>query len=144
MIFEVAVEAIAVRSRQGVLSYAYRGAKLRGDAMDPVQAEHLLAEGLIVEVAVVAAPDDDDHGEGDLDPADAAALAAEDDFNATQGSADPGVEKPPRIALKSVLVDWLVDNTEGYSRDDLEKLNKDDLWDLIDAVDAPEATGSGD
>lgn len=40
---------------------------------------------------------------------------------------------PPRIATKSVLVDWLSDNA-GLDRAELGEQSKDDLWALIDAA----------
>jgi hypothetical protein len=52
---------------------------------------------------------------------------------------DEGVELPPKVASKPVLIQWLVDNavdSEGndYVADELEEQTKAQLWELIDAT----------
>lgn len=54
------------------------------------------------------------------------------------GSSAPAVEKPAQIATKAALVDWLADHPKpkhGKSRAELEALNKDQLWVLVNDED---------
>lgn len=54
------------------------------------------------------------------------------------GGAPQAAEKPAQIATKAVLVDWLADRPNakhGKSRAELEALNKDQLWVLVNNED---------
>lgn len=57
---------------------------------------------------------------------------------ADDGDSAPAVEKPAQIATKAALVDWLADHPKpkhGKSRAELEALNKDQLWALVNDED---------
>lgn len=91
------------------LDYHYQGSVVPW--LSDEQAEHFLAEKLVVKVGAPA-------------PVEAA---------------DGEVEKPAKVANKPVLVDWLVENAahddgSDFTADELEPKTKDELWELIDAV----------
>lgn len=74
----------------------------------------------------------DDGGQGGDDSTSDAGQGADD------GDSVPAVEKPAQIATKAALVDWLADHPKpkhGKSRAELESLNKDQLWALVNDED---------
>lgn len=108
MSYRVTAPLVLARDKSGHVHHAYEGAVL--DWLSPEQAEHLLGVGQVVEIG---RPGPERDADGD---------------------------KPHAAATKAELIAWLVDNAvkpDGgeYTAGALQPLNKDELRDLIDAVD---------
>lgn len=104
MSYVVTGPLVLARDKEGKTHHCYEGAVISW--LSDEQAAHLLDTGLVRELV------------GD--------------------SGDDG-GKPARTAVKADLVSWLVDNAvdedgNDYDADELEKLNKDQLWERLDAV----------
>ena len=111
MSYRVIAPLVLAKDREGKTQHCYQDAVIQW--LTDEQAEHFLESGLVVEILAAAAlPDPDSDKES----------AGDDDV------------KPPKVATKAVLVDWLLDHGT-YGRDELEDQTKDELWDLIDATD---------
>lgn len=78
-----------------------------------------------------AEPIDDDEPAAVVNATGASDESDDDDDAAAPLNADG---KPLRAATKPVLVKWLRDRQSAYSSDELEDMNKEDLWALIDSA----------
>lgn len=105
MTWKVVAPLVLAAGPDGQVSHVYAGGVI--DWLSDAQRDHFLAEGLVVAVSAAAGADGD---------------------------------KPHAAATKAELIAWLVDNAvkpDGgdYTAGALQPLNKDELRDLIDAVD---------
>lgn len=76
-----------------------------------------------------AEPIEDDEPTAVVNPT-SAGDESDDDVGAPHS--DDG--KPLRAATKPVLIEWLSDHQSAYSSEELEAMNKEDLWALIDSA----------
>jgi hypothetical protein len=109
--YTVTAPLVLAQDQSGHTHHVYAGGII--EWLSDAQAEHFLAEKLVVETG--AAPE------------------AEADPGAVDGA------KPPHTAKKDVLVAWIVDNVAkedgaDYTADELNELNKAQLSGLIDSV----------
>lgn len=118
--YRLLADVLYVRQEDGSRTRHVRGDIITGIPGEEVQ--RLLKTGALAERSGSTAP----------------AAPADPEPPAT-GPADPGqpsaaTARPPRIASKPVLVDWLIEHA-GFDRGELEAQTKPDLWALIDATD---------
>lgn len=109
MSYQVTCPLVLAKDKEGKVHERYEGAVI--DWLSDEQAEHFISAGLVVEL--------------DSAPADS-------------GESDDG-GKPAEDATKAELIEWLVENavdTDGndYTASKLQPHNKDQLWELINAV----------
>lgn len=119
MSFKVVAACVLAKDERGLIRHVYEGGVI--EWLSPEQEKHFLDEGLVVKIGSSRRKTRADKAEGESDGgSDPAAEPAADD-------------RPPRVATKDVLVDWL-DTHGSYDRDELEAQTKDQLWELIDAT----------
>lgn len=120
MSYVVDAPLVLVRDQERKVHHYYQGATIAW--LDDEQREHFLDLGLV-------------HKVGDAQTeSDSAPLESDDG-------------KPDVDATKDVLIAWVLanvvkDDGSEYSEAELKRLNKDDLWALIDAVEDDPDAGS--
>ena len=123
MSYRVVAPLVLARDQEGRTQHRYEGAVITWLPED--QKRLFLDSGFVVEVGQPA--DDADQG----DPIDDAGVA--------DGDSTSGTERPASVATKDVLIDWLLEHDtlpdgDKHSRSALQRLNKDELWDLIEGA----------
>jgi len=56
------------------------------------------------------------------------------------------LEPPPEDALKKDLIDWILNNSDEYTRPQLARLTKDELWEIVNEIvgdDGDDESGNG-
>ena len=117
MSYLVTAACVLAKDQAGNVRYFYEGDVIPW--LSDQQAEHFLGEDLVEET---------DKGVGGSEPVD------EDDAPPAEG------DKPAEDATKADLVAWVSanvvkDDGSDYSEAELNRMNKDQLWKLINAVD---------
>lgn len=115
MSYLVTAACVLAKDQAGNVRYFYEGDVIPW--LSDEQAEHFLLEDLVEQT---------DRGVGGAEPVEDVAPESDGD-------------KPAEDATKAQLVEWVSanavkDDGSDYSEAELNRMNKDQLWELIDAV----------
>ncbi|KWX66803.1 hypothetical protein [Mycobacterium sp. NAZ190054] len=122
MSYLVIAPCVIAKDQEGKNQHRYEGDRIAW--LSDEQAEHFVSSGLVEEIG-------------------SAAAESTEELGGTDGS------KPDADATKDVLIAWVLanvvkDDGSEYSEAELKRMNKDDLWALINAVEDDPDAGSED